>query len=131
MKFASLFDLFRKKESPTAQVFTEIYQQNLWECPESRSGPGSSLALTEVIRRELPALLTELQVGSLLDAPCGDLNWLAGISLPVHRYTGVDVVAPLIAENRRRFGSRVWKFWSPISSTTRCHATTPSCAAMV
>ena len=110
MKLASLFNWFREKKSPVAKVFTEIYQQNIWDCSETRSGPGSSLARTEVIRRELPALLAELQITSLLDAPCGDLNWLAGIALPVRRYVGVDVVAPLIAENRRWFGTRARKF---------------------
>jgi len=71
---------------------------------ESVSGAGSGLAATESIRRELPALLTELEVRTLLDVPCGDWNWMAHVELPVERYIGADIVPSLIADNNRRHG---------------------------
>jgi hypothetical protein len=87
------------------QVFSGIHRDNAWAGDESVSGPGSSREATANVRRELPKLLGELGVHTLLDAPCGDFHWLAGVDLPVERYHGVDVVAAVIAANRERYGS--------------------------
>ena len=86
------------------KVFTDIYRNNAWADPESVSGRGSTLARTTVIRRELPALLAELGATSLLDAPCGDFNWMRHIALDAVEYTGADVVPELIERNRARYG---------------------------
>lgn len=58
--------------------------------PETRCGRGSTLAATEEIRAELPALLNELGVKFLVDAPCGDFNWLSSVDLSGICYTGCD-----------------------------------------
>jgi hypothetical protein len=86
------------------QVFTAIHRQNAWQGDESASGPGSSLAATATLRQELPRLLSELGCASLLDAPCGDLRWIRETLLPTSSYCGVDIVAEVIAANRRRDG---------------------------
>jgi hypothetical protein len=44
----------------------------------------------------------------LLDIPCGDFNWMKLLNLGVD-YIGADIVGELIAENRRRFGAKVWE----------------------
>lgn len=98
------------REPALGEVFTRIYDANLWADPESRSGRGSTLARTEAIRRELPALLRDLGVGTLLDAACGDFNWMSRIDLGGIGYVGVDVVAVLVAENRRRCGGEGREF---------------------
>ncbi len=84
------------------EVFAGIHRRNAWLGAESSSGPGSSLAATAVLRRELPALLARLGCTSLLDAPCGDLWWLKEAALPVAAYCGVDIVPAVIEDNRRR-----------------------------
>jgi SAM-dependent methyltransferase len=38
----------------------------------------------------------------LLDAGCGDFNWMRRLKLDIDRYVGVDIVADLIALNRKR-----------------------------
>jgi SAM-dependent methyltransferase len=81
-------------------VFSDIYRQNAWADPESVSGRGSTLARTEVIRRELPSLLRSVGARSLLDAPCGDFNWMRYVALGDIAYIGADVVPELIARNR-------------------------------
>lgn len=86
------------------KVFSEIYHTNLWRDPESVSGRGSTLARTRVIMAQLPPLLQELGAGTLLDAPCGDFNWMRYTELGAVRYIGVDVVPDLIARNRRLYG---------------------------
>jgi hypothetical protein len=57
-------------------IFTRYYQKNQWHDSESVSGDGSSLRRTLGVRQELPALLRQLGVNSLLDAVCGDFHWL-------------------------------------------------------
>lgn len=85
-------------------VFSRIYEKNLWGDSESRSGRGSTLARTAVIRAALPALLEGVGAQSMLDAACGDFNWMARVDLGGVRYVGVDVVPDLVERNRRLYG---------------------------
>lgn len=87
------------------EVFTRAYELNIWNHPESRSGEGSTLANTVVIRQQLPHVLQKYQVTSLLDLPCGDFNWMRHVDLGSVRYTGADIVSPLIAANREQYGT--------------------------
>jgi hypothetical protein len=88
------------------QVFTEEYRRNrrAWKEKESSSGPGSSLAQTEAIRRALPGLLKELGCRSLLDLPCGDFFWMRLLDLDVE-YTGGDIVEEIVETNRERYAT--------------------------
>ncbi len=86
------------------QAFEKIYRTSAWDYGESVSGPGSTLLQTETIREELPRLLEELGVRSVLDAGCGDLNWMRTLRAPLERYVGIDVVADLVRANRKRYG---------------------------
>lgn len=53
----------------------------------------------------MPALLRELGVDSILDAPCGDFNWMRTVNLGTAGYIGVDVVPELVARNEKLYGS--------------------------
>jgi hypothetical protein len=86
----------------TRAVFTGIHRRNAWLGGESSSGPGSSLVATAALRTALPRLVARLGCCSLLDAPCGDLWWIREAELPVESYCGVDIVAEVIAANRRQ-----------------------------
>jgi hypothetical protein len=57
-----------------------------------------------LFRAAFEALVRELSVRSLLDAPCGDVNWLSTFDLSLDRYIGVDIVPALTTHNRARFG---------------------------
>lgn len=81
-------------------VFTEIYHNNTWSDPESVSGRGSTSSRTEVIRIALPILLQELGAKTLLDAACGDFNWMQHTALADIKYLGVDIVTDLVERNR-------------------------------
>src|SRR5690349_11900148 len=63
-------------------IFTKIYRSDWWGSPESKSGTGSQLARTETFRRELRAWIQEGRVTSMLDAPCGDYNWIRHVEFP-------------------------------------------------
>ena len=54
----------------------------------------------------LPLLLQELNAKTLLDAACGDLNWMKHIELHSIDYIGVDVVPDLINRNRQLYANQ-------------------------
>lgn len=87
---------------PLAKRFDHIFQTNLWG-GASRSGLGSDLSATGLLRELLPPFLARHSVRSLLDAPCGDFGWLSTVDLGV-AYTGADIVSSLVEENERRYG---------------------------
>jgi hypothetical protein len=83
-------------EKTNQSVFTSIAQTNAWKNPESISGPGSTMKATQVLRAGLPLLLTHFNIRTLVDAPCGDLNWMRHVEYVFDQYTGVDVVPEII-----------------------------------
>jgi hypothetical protein len=52
----------------------------------------------------LPLLIEDIRVRSLLDAPCGDFNWMRHVKLRLREYIGVDVLSQLVARNQQNFG---------------------------
>jgi hypothetical protein len=58
--------------------------------PETVCGCGSTMESTAHLRAELPGLLQRLGIARLLDAPCGDLNWMAHVDLSGIDYVGCD-----------------------------------------
>jgi len=58
--------------------------------PETACGTGSTLKVTENLRHALPALLQRCGIRRLLDAPCGDCNWISETDLTGIEYMGVD-----------------------------------------
>lgn len=91
------------------EIFTKIYEENLWSSSESKSGPGSEMKNTEVIRRELPVLFKKFEIKSMLDIPCGDFNWMSTINLDNIKYIGADIVDSLINNNTRRYRKMEFK----------------------
>jgi hypothetical protein len=81
--------------------FERIYSTNLWSDPESRSGVGSGLDSTRVLRAELPKALGKLEARVLLDVPCGDFTWMEHVDLSGIRYIGGDIVQSIVEENQR------------------------------
>ncbi|MDX2213116.1 MAG: class I SAM-dependent methyltransferase [Oculatellaceae cyanobacterium bins.114] len=92
------------------RIFTHITQNSLWQSQESCSGRGSELACTASIRAALPTVLQDLNIQSILDAPCGDFNWMRHLSLEGIDYTGMDVVPAVIEQNQRTYGSETIRF---------------------
>lgn len=83
--------------------FQTIFRNNEFLGTESRSGGGSSLFQTRIIRKEIPLLLHNLGVKTLLDAPCGDWNWMQHVGLGDVQYLGGDIVEEIIQANKDRF----------------------------
>ena len=93
-----------------ATRFQRIFEENLWGNEESVSGEGSNLARTAVVRAQLPRLLAKHGVRSMLDAPCGDFFWMKEVDLGGVDYTGVDIVADIIAKDVERYSGPTRRF---------------------
>lgn len=87
------------------EKFSEVYDKNIFGGIISRSGAGSDLVQTEVIRRELSAIVKEFSIQTFLDAPCGDWYWMKDTNLDVKQYIGVDIVEAMIEKHKKMFGS--------------------------
>jgi hypothetical protein len=86
-------------------VFTRVYESAAWGSQESGSGTASELRATGNVREWLPDVLSRLGARSLLDAPCGDWNWMQHVDLSgLDEYYGVDIVRPVIEQNAAKFG---------------------------
>lgn len=96
---------------PVKWRFTEIYRHSAFGGKESVSGPGSDLMQTETIREEMPKLVEELNIKSLLDAPCGDFYWMQKINfIGLDKYIGADIVPEIIADNNKKYANKNRQF---------------------
>ena len=92
------------------EKFSEVYEKNIFGGRASRSGEGSDLVQTGIIRHELPRIVKEFSIQTFLDAPCGDWYWMKETSLGVDQYIGVDIVDAMIDKHNKNYGSPSHKF---------------------
>jgi hypothetical protein len=96
------------------KTFKNIYLENTWGDPESKSGTGSNLKQTQVLRKELPKLLNKLGINTLLDIPCGDFYWMnlikSDLGQILQNYTGGDLVSELTEENNKKYADSKFNF---------------------
>ena len=92
----------RRSSRRQRRTCTAIHDANAWGNIESISGPGSTIARSADFQHDLLALLDPLDIRSLLDVPCGDVNWMREVlaARPL-AYTGADIVEAWIARNTR------------------------------
>ncbi len=115
-KFPQTYGRVRKLGYPIRRIniiernFGRKYRTNGWASPESRSGPGSTLANTRIVRQALPEIIKEFSVRRMLDIPCGDFNWMKSLALDLDEYIGADVVSEIIAANQRLYSSESRRF---------------------
>jgi len=90
--------------------FARIHSTNLWSDPETRSGVGSRLDSTRVVRAELPKALRQLKARVLLDVPCGDFGWMQHVDLTGIGYIGGDIVPSIVEQNQRQYANNSRRF---------------------
>lgn len=102
----------RDKKTKTESVFTEIYKGNKWHGKESRSGQGSSLESTKKIREEIPKLFEKYNIKTIIDAACGDWNWMNHLikEIEFDNYKGIDVVEEIIEKNINTYSNEKINF---------------------
>lgn len=104
-KFYNLYVKVKYYKLDSSEIFRIYYRQNNWGSSESVSGTGSEIEMTKHIRSELPKIIDQFEIKSILDIPCGDYNWMQHCSLQVEQYIGADIVKELVQLNHDRFNS--------------------------
>lgn len=107
------YDLFTKGlgKRDNASVFSEIYRRNLWKSGESHSGLGSELAYTKNLIKLLPEVFDKFNIKTIIDAPCGDFNWMKHVPLKKDmNYIGLDIVQELVVDNQKKYGNNQYRF---------------------
>jgi glycosyltransferase involved in cell wall biosynthesis len=100
-----IVDQKKLKNLDLKKKFSEIYDKNIFGGRVSRSGEGSDLVQTALIRFELPRIVKQYGIKTFLDAPCGDWCWMKETELGVDQYIGVDIVETMIKQNRKEYGN--------------------------
>lgn len=86
-------------------VFDYIYKNEIWGSGETLSGAGSTLYQTETVREVIHNIIKEFKITSILDAPCGDFNWMKHMNFGEVSYLGVDIVESVIKQNKEKYKS--------------------------
>ena len=83
----------------------QFFRADMWRGggSETKSGRGSTLQSTSKVRPALEALFRRLKIKTLLDAPCGDFNWMQRVDLTGIRYCGLDIIDEIIADNVAKY----------------------------
>lgn len=91
------------------EKFSYIYKTQLWSAEGKGSGPGSSMVQTVEIREQLPIIVKKYNLHSMLDCPCGAMNWMPFVLKEIEKfrsnfiYTGIDIVPEVITQIKREF----------------------------
>jgi hypothetical protein len=75
-----------------------------------RSGPGSSMELTQQLRLAFPRIIEQYGVKTLVDAPCGDWFWMQHVDLAGVSYIGGDISKEITDANSEQFARPGVKF---------------------
>jgi len=111
----------KPKQSPSLEaIFTTIYHHPKWGGgSETKSGGGSTLAYTKNLCFILPTLFKDFKIKSIVDVPCGDFHWMSQVDLSeIDNYTGMDIVAPLIGDNKKKHMSEKRTFLQADATVT-------------
>ncbi len=117
--WARAYPIFRKPErydgseyeAGLEETFTLIHDDNRWGSEESVSGDGSSLNQTIMIRHALPKIIRDLELTSLLDAPCGDFHWMQNVKFhSAVTYVGGDIVKSMVEKLQNTYGDDQRRF---------------------
>lgn len=99
------------KQKSLKNRFLMIYKSNYWDNEETVSGPGSTIKNTVNLRKQLKKIIKKYKIKSILDAPCGDCNWIKSIILEFSiKYIGVDIVPNIINTNKKKFNNKKFSF---------------------
>ena len=66
-------------------------------------GPGNVYRNSKKLVELLPELLENLQITSFVDVGCGDFMWLSQLDWSRIDYTGLDIVAGLMEDNKKNY----------------------------
>ena len=93
-----------------SSYFSTVYDLGYWAAQHKMpgvpaSGPGSTLDAARNAITTIQQLIREFGIELLIDAPCGDMTWMASVDLRGVEYVGIDVVQSVIEKNRQEHPS--------------------------
>jgi hypothetical protein len=109
LTYCRVMGLFLKGKTRD-QVFSEIYNRNKWGGDESKSGRGSNKDITCLLVDQLGQTMAHYNIKSMVDAPCGDFNWMSQMRYHLDSYIGIDIVPQLIDGNNTKYANDARKF---------------------
>lgn len=98
------------KKSIQAQTAIAELIPLLSNTSETPNGGGSNLNQAKDILEHLPKIFKKFKIKSMIDAPCGDWNWMQTLDLKGIQYYGYDVMPEYIEDNIERFASDTVSF---------------------
>ena len=114
LKFLKYFlneNFLRKK------IFQNIFDSGYWldyniENNQSRSGNGSNLSQSIILKKELKNFFEEKKIKKILDIGCGDFKWMHSLlgEISFDEYIGIDLVDTLIDQNIKNYQNDKIKF---------------------
>jgi hypothetical protein len=87
------------------RFFDQVYRRNTWGGKASRSGKGSEGDFADEKIALLVGTIEEFGIATQLDIGCGDFHWMQKVAPRLDRYLGVDLVEPMLEQNRLAYGS--------------------------
>ena len=84
------------------ELFDLYYTQNLWGCPETKSGYGSQKKETFMHKYQFNILFQLLNIKTVCDAPCGDCNWIFDALPNYIKYTGAEISLFAVEDNIKK-----------------------------
>lgn len=97
----------RDRRRSAAEVFGEIYRNNLWggQSGEFFSGEGTHHIANDAYVDFIADFASQHGLRRIIDIGCGDFKIGRQLAAPGISYHGIDVVAELIERNNRLFGA--------------------------
>ena len=93
----------------------EFLEWNLNKKRESSSGPGSTINNTKNTLKTLNYIINNFNIKTLLDVPCGDINWIHNIFNKV-TYMGLDISKSLINYNKSKYPTLNFKVFDIVKN---------------
>lgn len=104
----SVFISEREKNYSDKQVFTNIYEKNLWG---GGSGQGSKVENAGPFLDYLQSFIDTQEISTIVDIGCGDWELMKTIRIPDYiKYLGLDIVDHIVAENQKKYARNNVKF---------------------
>jgi hypothetical protein len=119
------------EDAAVQATFERVYRERKWGDDGGGSGAGSTVSVTRYARLILELVVHKYALHSIVDAPCGAMVWMPVLlaklraSVPCLRYTGVDIVRPVIAANVARFAREPWMSFAVADFTVEDLPTPP------
>ncbi len=98
----------RERQMTLQEVFSDIYSSNRWggKKGEFYSGDGSDEESNAPYVANVLRFIVDNDIYSIVDIGCGDFQVGSKLVSPSLKYTGIDIVSPLIERNKSRFQSQ-------------------------